>query len=105
MVNFILNGRAVNRLSRKKKKKGTLKQEPFFFFFPEKQLHICSTKDKLLFSFLTHRKTVLSLIFNRLPDKLSVTWPEGDELLPNETRFAGTPIGTVSFSEYLNGKW
>ncbi|KAF2985243.1 hypothetical protein EK904_007557 [Melospiza melodia maxima] len=28
----------------------------------------------------------------RLPDKLSVTWPEGDELLPNETRFAGTPI-------------
>ncbi|KAJ7419092.1 hypothetical protein WISP_55912 [Willisornis vidua] len=28
----------------------------------------------------------------RLPDKLSVTWPEGDELLPNETRCAGTPI-------------
>ncbi|RMC15537.1 hypothetical protein DUI87_07731 [Hirundo rustica rustica] len=28
----------------------------------------------------------------RLPDKLSVTWPEGDELLPNESRFAGTPI-------------
>ncbi|KAJ7395253.1 hypothetical protein BTVI_156751 [Pitangus sulphuratus] len=28
----------------------------------------------------------------KLPDRLSVTWPEGDELLPNETRFAGTPI-------------
>uniref|UniRef100_A0A8C3C1C1 Structural maintenance of chromosomes flexible hinge domain-containing protein 1 n=1 Tax=Cairina moschata TaxID=8855 RepID=A0A8C3C1C1_CAIMO len=67
------------------------------------QLHICSTKDKLLFSFLTHRKTVLSLIFNRLPDKLSVTWPEGDELLPNETRFAGTPIGALRI-EILNKK-
>lgn len=37
------------------------------------------------------------LSFTRLPDKLSVTWPEGDELLPNETRLAGTPIGMVVF--------
>uniref|UniRef100_A0A4W3K7P6 Structural maintenance of chromosomes flexible hinge domain containing 1 n=1 Tax=Callorhinchus milii TaxID=7868 RepID=A0A4W3K7P6_CALMI len=29
----------------------------------------------------------------RLPDKLSVTWPEGDELNTNETRPAGVPIG------------
>lgn len=43
--------------------------------------------------FLTHGKTVHSFSFTRLPDKLSVTWPEGDELLPNETKFAGTPIG------------
>ncbi|EGW05707.1 EMILIN-2, partial [Cricetulus griseus] len=28
----------------------------------------------------------------RLPDRLSITWPEGDELLPNEIRPAGTPI-------------
>ncbi|NXY74727.1 SMHD1 protein, partial [Glareola pratincola] len=39
----------------------------------------------------------------RLPDKLSVTWPEGDELLPNETRFAGTPIGALRI-EILNKK-
>ncbi|KFO27101.1 Structural maintenance of chromosomes flexible hinge domain-containing protein 1 [Fukomys damarensis] len=31
----------------------------------------------------------------RLPDRLSVTWPEGDELLPNETRPAGTPIENI----------
>lgn len=29
----------------------------------------------------------------RLPDRLSVTWPEGDELFPNEIRPAGTTIG------------
>ncbi|XP_071410839.1 structural maintenance of chromosomes flexible hinge domain-containing protein 1 isoform X2 [Pithys albifrons albifrons] len=39
----------------------------------------------------------------RLPDKLSVTWPEGDELLPNETRCAGTPIGALRI-EILNKK-
>ena len=39
----------------------------------------------------------------RLPDKLSVTWPEGDELLPNETRLAGTPIGALRI-EILNKK-
>ncbi|KAM4686989.1 structural maintenance of chromosomes flexible hinge domain-containing protein 1 isoform 1-T1 [Amazona ochrocephala] len=39
----------------------------------------------------------------RLPDKLSVTWPEGDELLPNETRFAGAPIGALRI-EILNKK-
>ncbi|KAM6350260.1 structural maintenance of chromosomes flexible hinge domain-containing protein 1 isoform 3-T3 [Podargus strigoides] len=39
----------------------------------------------------------------RLPDKLSVTWPEGDELLPNETKFAGTPIGALRI-EILNKK-
>lgn len=33
---------------------------------------------------------------NRLPDRLSITWPEGDELLPNEIRPAGTPIGMFS---------
>uniref|UniRef100_A0A8U7ME37 Structural maintenance of chromosomes flexible hinge domain-containing protein 1 n=1 Tax=Corvus moneduloides TaxID=1196302 RepID=A0A8U7ME37_CORMO len=38
-----------------------------------------------------------------LPDKLSVTWPEGDELLPNDTRFAGTPIGALRI-EILNKK-
>jgi hypothetical protein len=26
---------------------------------------------------------------------LSVTWPEGDELLPNEIKPAGTPIGML----------
>uniref|UniRef100_A0A8C3LX65 Structural maintenance of chromosomes flexible hinge domain-containing protein 1 n=1 Tax=Chrysolophus pictus TaxID=9089 RepID=A0A8C3LX65_CHRPC len=39
----------------------------------------------------------------RLPDKLSVTWPEGDELFPNETRLAGTPIGALRI-EILNKK-
>ncbi|XP_005042005.1 PREDICTED: structural maintenance of chromosomes flexible hinge domain-containing protein 1 [Ficedula albicollis] len=39
----------------------------------------------------------------RLPDRLSVTWPEGDELLPNDTRFAGTPIGALRI-EILNKK-
>ncbi|XP_004683823.1 PREDICTED: structural maintenance of chromosomes flexible hinge domain-containing protein 1 [Condylura cristata] len=39
----------------------------------------------------------------RLPDRLSVTWPEGDELLPNEARPAGTPIGALRI-EILNKK-
>ncbi|XP_060056746.1 structural maintenance of chromosomes flexible hinge domain-containing protein 1 isoform X2 [Erinaceus europaeus] len=39
----------------------------------------------------------------RLPDRLSVTWPEGDELSPNETRPAGTPIGALRI-EILNKK-
>ncbi|XP_061025692.1 structural maintenance of chromosomes flexible hinge domain-containing protein 1 isoform X2 [Eubalaena glacialis] len=39
----------------------------------------------------------------RLPDRLSVTWPEGDELLPNEIRPAGTPIGALRI-EILNKK-
>ncbi|XP_028922030.1 structural maintenance of chromosomes flexible hinge domain-containing protein 1 isoform X1 [Ornithorhynchus anatinus] len=39
----------------------------------------------------------------RLPDRLSVTWPEGDELLPNEVKPAGTPIGALRI-EILNKK-
>lgn len=39
----------------------------------------------------------------RLPDRLSVTWPEGDELVPNEVRPAGTPIGALRI-EILNKK-
>ncbi|XP_074843463.1 structural maintenance of chromosomes flexible hinge domain-containing protein 1 isoform X2 [Carettochelys insculpta] len=39
----------------------------------------------------------------RLPDRLSITWPEGDELLPNETKLAGTPIGALRI-EILNKK-
>ncbi|XP_005082624.1 structural maintenance of chromosomes flexible hinge domain-containing protein 1 [Mesocricetus auratus] len=39
----------------------------------------------------------------RLPDRLSITWPEGDELLPNEVRPAGTPIGALRI-EILNKK-
>ncbi|XP_075812577.1 structural maintenance of chromosomes flexible hinge domain-containing protein 1 [Microtus pennsylvanicus] len=39
----------------------------------------------------------------RLPDRLSITWPEGDELLPNEIRPAGTPIGALRI-EILNKK-
>uniref|UniRef100_A0A8D0GXS9 Structural maintenance of chromosomes flexible hinge domain containing 1 n=1 Tax=Sphenodon punctatus TaxID=8508 RepID=A0A8D0GXS9_SPHPU len=39
----------------------------------------------------------------RLPDRLSVTWPEGDELLPNETKLAGTPVGALRI-EILNKK-
>lgn len=47
---------------------------------------------------------MFAFFFIRLPDKLSVTWPEGDELLPNETRFAGTPIGMFFSSKYKNIK-
>ncbi|XP_056679733.1 structural maintenance of chromosomes flexible hinge domain-containing protein 1 isoform X1 [Monodelphis domestica] len=39
----------------------------------------------------------------RLPDRLSVTWPEGDELLPNDVKSAGTPIGALRI-EILNKK-
>ncbi|XP_069777834.1 structural maintenance of chromosomes flexible hinge domain-containing protein 1 isoform X2 [Narcine bancroftii] len=39
----------------------------------------------------------------RLPDKLSVTWPEGDELIANDTRPAGMPIGALRI-EILNKK-
>lgn len=39
--------------------------------------------------------------YNRLPDRLSITWPEGDELLPNEVRPAGTPIGMFSKSPFV----
>ncbi|XP_055466093.1 structural maintenance of chromosomes flexible hinge domain-containing protein 1 [Psammomys obesus] len=39
----------------------------------------------------------------KLPDRLSITWPEGDELLPNEIRPAGTPIGALRI-EILNKK-
>ncbi|XP_062987369.1 structural maintenance of chromosomes flexible hinge domain-containing protein 1 [Elgaria multicarinata webbii] len=39
----------------------------------------------------------------RLPDRLSVTWPEGDELLPNETKHAGATIGALRI-EILNKK-
>lgn len=41
--------------------------------------------------------TLIYWFHNRLPDRLSVTWPEGDELLPNEIRPAGTPIGMFIF--------
>ncbi|XP_020384774.2 structural maintenance of chromosomes flexible hinge domain-containing protein 1 [Rhincodon typus] len=39
----------------------------------------------------------------RLPDKLSVTWPEGDALTTNESRQAGMPIGALRI-EILNKK-
>ncbi|XP_054840467.1 structural maintenance of chromosomes flexible hinge domain-containing protein 1 isoform X2 [Eublepharis macularius] len=39
----------------------------------------------------------------KLPDKLSITWPEGNELLSNETRHAGTTIGALRI-EILNKK-
>ncbi|XP_067835802.1 structural maintenance of chromosomes flexible hinge domain-containing protein 1 isoform X2 [Heptranchias perlo] len=39
----------------------------------------------------------------RLPDKLSVTWPEGDELIANDSRPAGIPIGALRI-EILNKK-
>ncbi|XP_060631107.2 structural maintenance of chromosomes flexible hinge domain-containing protein 1 [Anolis sagrei] len=39
----------------------------------------------------------------RLPDRLSVTWPEGDELLPDETKLAGATIGALKV-EILNKK-
>ncbi|XP_063155220.1 structural maintenance of chromosomes flexible hinge domain-containing protein 1 [Candoia aspera] len=39
----------------------------------------------------------------RLPDSLSVTWPEGNELLPNETKHAGFTIGVLKI-EILNKK-
>ncbi|XP_078396761.1 structural maintenance of chromosomes flexible hinge domain-containing protein 1 [Cetorhinus maximus] len=39
----------------------------------------------------------------RLPDQLSVTWPEGDELIVNESRPAGMPIGALRI-EILNKK-
>uniref|UniRef100_A0A8D2J829 Structural maintenance of chromosomes flexible hinge domain containing 1 n=1 Tax=Varanus komodoensis TaxID=61221 RepID=A0A8D2J829_VARKO len=39
----------------------------------------------------------------RLPDKLSITWPEGDELIPNETKPAGATIGALRI-EILNKK-
>ena len=41
--------------------------------------------------------TLIYWFHNRLPDRLSVTWPEGDELLPNEIRPAGTPIGMFAY--------
>ncbi|XP_066579517.1 structural maintenance of chromosomes flexible hinge domain-containing protein 1 isoform X2 [Amia ocellicauda] len=37
----------------------------------------------------------------RLPDRLSVTWPEGDELIQNDVRSAGTPVGAIRI-EILN---
>lgn len=39
----------------------------------------------------------------RLPDRLSVTWPEGEELNQNDIRSAGTPIGAIRI-EILNKK-
>nr|XP_015209938.1 PREDICTED: structural maintenance of chromosomes flexible hinge domain-containing protein 1 [Lepisosteus oculatus] len=39
----------------------------------------------------------------RLPDRLSVTWPDGDELVQNDVRSAGTPIGAMRI-EILNKK-
>ncbi|XP_043921496.1 structural maintenance of chromosomes flexible hinge domain-containing protein 1 [Protopterus annectens] len=39
----------------------------------------------------------------RLPDRLSVTWPEGDELKFSESRPAGMPIGALKV-EILNKK-
>ncbi|XP_069476961.1 structural maintenance of chromosomes flexible hinge domain-containing protein 1 isoform X2 [Ambystoma mexicanum] len=37
----------------------------------------------------------------KLPDRLSISWPEGDELLPDEMKHAGTPIGALRI-EILN---
>lgn len=39
----------------------------------------------------------------KLPDRLSVSWPEGDELLPDELKHAGTAIGALRI-EILNKK-
>ncbi|KAJ6662198.1 hypothetical protein lerEdw1_012665 [Lerista edwardsae] len=39
----------------------------------------------------------------KLPDRLAVTWPEGDELLPNDTKHAGATIGALRI-EILNKK-
>ncbi|XP_066478874.1 structural maintenance of chromosomes flexible hinge domain-containing protein 1 isoform X2 [Tiliqua scincoides] len=39
----------------------------------------------------------------KLPDRLSVTWPEGDELLPNDIKQAGATIGALRI-EILNKK-
>ncbi|KAM3839535.1 structural maintenance of chromosomes flexible hinge domain-containing protein 1 isoform 2-T2 [Vipera latastei] len=39
----------------------------------------------------------------RFPNSLSITWPEGDELLPNETKCAGFKIGVLKI-EILNKK-
>ncbi|XP_039610777.1 structural maintenance of chromosomes flexible hinge domain-containing protein 1 [Polypterus senegalus] len=39
----------------------------------------------------------------RLPDKLAVTWPDGDELKSNDILSAGTPIGAMRI-EILNKK-
>ncbi|KAJ7338716.1 hypothetical protein JRQ81_012618 [Phrynocephalus forsythii] len=39
----------------------------------------------------------------RFPDRLSVTWPEGDELLPDDIKHAGAPIGALKI-EILNKK-
>ncbi|XP_039206965.1 structural maintenance of chromosomes flexible hinge domain-containing protein 1 isoform X2 [Crotalus tigris] len=40
---------------------------------------------------------------SRFPNSLSITWPEGDELLPNETKCAGFKIGALKV-EILNKK-
>ncbi|XP_030068875.1 structural maintenance of chromosomes flexible hinge domain-containing protein 1 isoform X2 [Microcaecilia unicolor] len=39
----------------------------------------------------------------RLPDRLSITWPEGDELIADQAIRAGTPIGALRI-EILNKK-
>ncbi|XP_072566865.1 structural maintenance of chromosomes flexible hinge domain-containing protein 1 isoform X1 [Paramormyrops kingsleyae] len=39
----------------------------------------------------------------KLPDKLRVTWPEGNEWTPNDVRAAGTPFGPIQV-EILNKK-
>uniref|UniRef100_A0A803TN00 Structural maintenance of chromosomes flexible hinge domain containing 1 n=1 Tax=Anolis carolinensis TaxID=28377 RepID=A0A803TN00_ANOCA len=46
---------------------------------------------------------LVNLMKKLLPDKLSVTWPEGDELLPDETKLAGSTIGALKV-EILNKK-
>ncbi|XP_042299149.1 structural maintenance of chromosomes flexible hinge domain-containing protein 1-like isoform X1 [Sceloporus undulatus] len=56
----------------------------------------CSASDKAVKKYIEEEMA-------RLPDRLSVTWPEGDELLPDETKLAGATIGALKI-EILNKK-
>ncbi|XP_060099927.1 structural maintenance of chromosomes flexible hinge domain-containing protein 1 [Heteronotia binoei] len=74
--------------------------EPQALYDEKKIIAICkldrSVSDKAVKKYIEEEMA-------KLPDKLSVTWPEGDELLPNETRHAGTTIGALRI-EILNKK-
>ncbi|XP_077208774.1 structural maintenance of chromosomes flexible hinge domain-containing protein 1 isoform X2 [Paroedura picta] len=74
--------------------------EPRALYDETKVIQICkldrSVSDKAVKKYIEEEMA-------KLPDKLSVTWPEGDELLPNETRNAGTTIGALRI-EILNKK-
>uniref|UniRef100_A0ACB8FE05 Uncharacterized protein n=1 Tax=Sphaerodactylus townsendi TaxID=933632 RepID=A0ACB8FE05_9SAUR len=68
-------------------------QEPQALYDERKIIPICkldrSVSDKAVKKYVEEEMA-------RLPDKLSVTWPEGDELLSNQTRHAGTTIETIN---------